>query len=420
MIGVRSLFKFVPANCSAQTSSLSIAIRSPLDLDIMASSSFPAGAAVKFWVPNLGARAPVNLTTGLPDYSEYVKSGMWVQRRRLRVCRGTGETAYMPDGDRSWPDTFPVLNMKIYDTFCEMQGVTQEQVVNPLSALMILEGQVALVHHIMAYEEANPAVHILTPRQKLKASFLAYFMGAVSKGQLMVMKQLGDERQVRTSKRLTYTLPHNHDLSLGRYNDALFKNIDRELQAFRWAPHKILGFLLGNTKTRFAVHVQLRRLHYDDIPSIDWYISLWAIQDPSRVSETAAPSTLGEPLSLDRCRALGYGFHATHNKNWEGIKAQGLVLGKTRVEGQSSRIAIHMAYAGGTEAPRYGTHIPYGRYLFYCNVKYEKLLSDGYSLYLADNGVVLCYQTIPASYLTFHTRPPHEKDPAGRQWDRRA
>ena len=60
------------------------------------------------------------------------------------------------------------------------------------------------------------------------------------------------------------------------YNDALFENIDRDLQAFRWAPHKILGFLLGNTKSRFTVHVQLRRLDYDDLPSIDWCISLSA------------------------------------------------------------------------------------------------------------------------------------------------
>ena len=109
----------------------------------------------------------------------------------------------------------------------------------------------------------------------------------------MVMTQLGDESyaasladqncwQVRTSKRLTYTLRHNHDLSLGRYKDALFENIDRELQAFRWAPHKILRFLLlGNTKTRFAVHVQLRRLHYDDIPSIDWTSGGWRTSSAS-------------------------------------------------------------------------------------------------------------------------------------------
>ena len=227
----------------------------------MASSSFPAGAAVKFWVPNLGARAPVDLATGLPDYSEYVRSGLWVQRRRLRVCDGTGLTAYMPEGDRSWPDTFPVANMKIRQTYCHMDGVTQEKVLNPLNALEILEGQVALVHHIMAFEEANPAVHVLAPRQKWKATFLAYFLGAVSQGQLTIMKQLGDEAYAAGLAD-----------SLGRYNDALFENIDRDLQAFRWAPHKILGCLLGNTKSRFTVHVQLRRLDYDDVPSIDWYI----------------------------------------------------------------------------------------------------------------------------------------------------
>ena len=243
-------------------------------------------------------------------------------------CDGTGLTAYMPEGDRSWPDTFPVANMKMRQTYCHMEGVTQEKVLNPLNALEILEGQVALVHHIMAFEEANPAVHILAPRQKWKATFLAYFLGAVSQGQLTIMKQLGDEAyaagladqncwHVRTSKRLIYLLRHSKDTSLGRYNDALFENIDRDLQAFRWAPHKILGFLLGNTKSRFTVHVQLRRLDYDDVPSIDWYISRSAVQGHSRVSDIADPSTLGEPLTLDRCRALGYIFHATHNKNWE-------------------------------------------------------------------------------------------------------
>ena len=389
------------------------------------------GAAVKFWVPNLGARVPVDLATGLPDYSEYVRSGLWVQRRRLRVCDGTGLTAYMPEGDRSWPDTFPVANMKIRQTYCHMEGVTQEKVLNPLNALEILEGQVALVHHIMAFEEANPAVHVLAPRQKWKATFLAYFLGAVSQGQLTIMKQLGDEAyaagladrncwQVKTSKRLIYLLRHNKDTNLGRYNDALFENIDKDLQAFRWAPHKILGFLLGNTKSRFTVHVQLRRLDYDDVPSIDWYISLSAVQGHSRVSDVADPSTLGEPLTLDRCRALGYIFHATHNKNWESIKEQGLALGHTREQGQSSRVAIHMVYAGGSEAPRHGTQIQYGKYLFYCNVKFEELLDEGGALFLADNGVVLSYKTIPAKYLTFHTRPPHEKDPAGRQWERRA
>ena len=334
----------MPANCSAQTSSLSVAICSPLDLDIMASSSFSSGVAVKFWVPNLGARVPVDLTTGLPDYTEYVKSGLWAQRRRLRVCGGTGETAYMPDGDRSWPDTFPVLNMKLDDTFCEMQGVTQEKVVNPLSALEILEGQVALVHHIMAFEEANPAVHILTPRQKWKASFLAYFMGAVSKGRLMVMKQLGDESyaasladqncwEVRTSKRLSYALRHDHDLSLGRYNDALFENIDHKLQAFRWAPRKILGFLLGNTKTRFAVHVQLCRLRYDDIPSIDGISAcrpskgtLGCPKQPlRRLLESLCPWSDAEPLVTSFTPPATRTGKALRHKGWFWARPERLV-----------------------------------------------------------------------------------------------
>ena len=93
VIGVRSLFKFAPANRSAQTSSLSIAICSPLDLDVMASSSFPAGAAIKFWVPNLGARAPVDLVTGLPDYSDYVKS-------RVACGRSAGGSAFAEGPER--------------------------------------------------------------------------------------------------------------------------------------------------------------------------------------------------------------------------------------------------------------------------------------------------------------------------------
>ena len=228
---------------------------------------------------------------------------------------------------------------------------------------------------------------------------------------LTIMKQLGDEAyaagladrncwQVKTSKRLIYLLRHNKDTNLGRYNDALFENIDKDLQAFPWAPHKILGFLLGNTKSRFTVHVQLRRLDYDDVPSIDWCISLSAVQGHSRVSDVADPSTLGEPLTLDRCRALGYIFHATRNKNWESIKEQGLALGHTREQGQSSRVAIHMVYAGGSEAPRHGTQIQYGKYLFYCNVKFEELLDEGGALFLADNGVVLSYKMIPAKYYT--------------------
>ena len=390
----------------------------------MASSSFPQGAAVKFWVPNLGARAPVDLTTGLPDYSEYVRSGLWVQRRRLRVCDGTGLTAYMPEGNRSWPDTFPVSNTKIRQTYCHMEGVTQEQALNPLSALEILEGQVALVHHIMAFEEANPAVHILAPRQKWKATFLAYFLGAVSQGQLSIMKQLGDEAsaagladqncwQVRTSKRLIYLLRHSKDTSLGRYNDALFENIDRDLQALCWAPHKILGFLLGNTKSRFVVWTTMMCLPSIGTsacrprkvtPECPTLLTLRLLESPSRW-------TVAEPLDTSFMQPTTKTGKASETRDSPWV---------TPGRKASPAAWPYMVYAGGSEAPKQGTQIQYGKYLFYCNVKFEELLNEGGALLLADNGVVLSYKTIPAKYLTFHTRPPHEKDPAGRQWERRA
>ena len=142
----------------------------------MASSSFPAGAAVKFWVPNLGARVPVDLATGLPDYSEYVRSGLRVQRRRLRVCDGTGLTAYMPEDDRSWPDTFPIANMKIRQTYCHMDGVTQEKVLNPRNALEILEGQVALVHH--GLRRGQPSSPRLSPSPEVEGHIFGLLLGS--------------------------------------------------------------------------------------------------------------------------------------------------------------------------------------------------------------------------------------------------
>ena len=144
----------------------------------MAFSSFPAGAAVKFWVPNLGARAPVNLATGLPDYSECVRSGLWVQRRRLRVCDGT--TAYMPDGDRSWPDTFPVSNMKIYQTYCQMEGVTQEKVLNPLSALAGGAGRAGSPHHGLRRGQSSGSRTCL--ETEVESHLFGLFLGGCAPG----------------------------------------------------------------------------------------------------------------------------------------------------------------------------------------------------------------------------------------------
>ncbi len=415
--------RFKPCDCS----------KALITFVIMASASTfqTGGVPVKFWTPNLGGRVPVDLNTGLPDYNDYLNSGLWCTRRRLRSCGGTGEVAYVPDGDRTWPSHFPVQNMKVYPTFCEMRGVAREEEISPVHLLNVLEGQIALIHHVIKFEEANPTVHVLSPRQKWKATFIAYILGSVSQGALTMLSSMGNEIYnlsisqssswpVRTSKSLTYALRHDKKMKLGLFNDATFEDLDRVLQSSKWSPNKILAFLLGNTKARFIVHVQVRKLYYDDIASFDWYLSLSAVQGHTRVNERANPETLGEPLTLSRCKALGFIFHAAHNRNWESIREGGLVLGQTRYEGQSARVAIHFTYAGGQEPPRAGTHIQYGRYMFYCSVDYERFLADGYELYLMENGVVLCRTSVPSKYLSFTLRPPHEKDPGGRRWDRKS
>ena len=101
------------------------------------------------------------------------------------------------------------------------------------------------------------------------------------------------------------------------------------------------------------------------MPSIDWYISLSAAQGDSRVSDVADLRLLESPSRWTVAEPLHTSFMQT-------------TIGKTsktitrpashRKQDQSSRLAIHMVFAGDSEAPRHGTQIQYGKYLFYCNV----------------------------------------------------
>ena len=98
--------------------------------------------------------------------------------------------------------------------------------------LHCLEGQVALLHHVMAFEEANHGKKVLTDTQRWKATFAAYFLGAVSQSQLAFLERTTKDTAdvartssnnwvVSTSKRLSYELRHNEKRILGRLNDAV-------------------------------------------------------------------------------------------------------------------------------------------------------------------------------------------------------
>ena len=96
---------------------------------------------------------------------------------------------------------------------------------------------------------------------------------------------------VKTSKKLSYELRHNSNRNLGRLNDAQFEHLPM-LQAFQWAPVKILAFLLSNSNSQFAIHLQLRELIYERIEHWDIYISLSAFQGHTRYSDVASEESL--------------------------------------------------------------------------------------------------------------------------------
>ena len=57
--------------------------------------------------------------------------------------------------------------------------------------------------------------------------------------------------------------------------------------------------------------------------------------------------------------------------------------------------------------------------MFYCQLDYWHFYNDGHELYLTPNGVVLSYVDVPAKYLYFVRRPPHEEDVGAKRWNKR-
>ena len=119
---------------------------------------------MKSWTTNLGGRVPIDLLTGVPDYSEYLGFG------------ATARDSLLPTaGRRVWPTHFPVATLQIYESTAHG------------TVLDCLEGQCALMHHVMAFEEANggrPGRPVLTDSQRWKAKFVSYIQASVTQSQI--------------------------------------------------------------------------------------------------------------------------------------------------------------------------------------------------------------------------------------------
>ena len=66
-----------------------------------------------FWTPNMGCNIRVDLTTGVPEYSSYMKSPSWMARRGLRTIGEDGKAFYKSRTPRVFPKNIPVAHLKM-------------------------------------------------------------------------------------------------------------------------------------------------------------------------------------------------------------------------------------------------------------------------------------------------------------------
>ena len=100
--------------------------------------------------------------------------------------------------------------------------------------------------------------------------------------------------------------------------------------------------------------------------------------------------------------------------------------------GNADSSALLFALADNAIARQFTLCVPAARYLSWgwysdkvrqlyvlCELDYESFLNHGHELYLTSNGIVLSYADVAPMYLTFHYRPPHEKDPGGLKYEKK-
>ena len=341
---------------------------------------------------------------------------------------------YLNDGDRVWPRSATVASIKLRtDNIPRHPDHRDTAAYFPFgekAVVDILEGQLAFLMHVRAYQDNHPGTHILQRQLEWKVDFLRCCLGCLSKQELLevdreiahveAQRHLHGSYYVRTSKALSRHLRHSQDFPLGKFLEGSVEQLQRtSVKPFDWNPDKFFAFIMANSKGRFALWVAPSALTFGRFMDWDFQIGVGAIQGHSRLPDQVEEVSYGEKLTLERCQQLGYIFHSTYNQNYAYIRQDGLSLGATKEAWQRHRRAIHFVYAGGEIAPGMGTVIRYGSNVFYAQLDYTTFLEHGNDLYLTANGVVLSYKDIAPMYLSFHYRPPHEKDPGGVRFEKK-
>ncbi|CAE7543291.1 GIP, partial [Symbiodinium necroappetens] len=109
----------------------------------------PPGAVQKYWTPNrpnMGCHIRVDLTTGVPEYKEYLESLSWVHRRGLRT---DGAVLYRDTVDRKRPRNASVATIKLKPEgapqHLEQQDVTAYFAFGEMAVTDFVERQLAFL-----------------------------------------------------------------------------------------------------------------------------------------------------------------------------------------------------------------------------------------------------------------------------------
>ena len=103
-------------------------------------------AAPKQWVPSAGV-PPVDITTGLHFYDDYLNTRNREGKRKLRTCGGT--SVYVDEGNRKFPWNADPIMLRVHPDITKgrVSSVLTEE-----TLLYLLEGQMAFMEEVMKYE----------------------------------------------------------------------------------------------------------------------------------------------------------------------------------------------------------------------------------------------------------------------------
>eukprot|EP00439_Symbiodinium_sp_Y106_P010123 s10289_g1.t1 len=227
----------------------------------------------------------------------------------------------------------------------------------------LLEGQLAFLSHVRLFEENHPGNHILQQNLVWKYEFLRCFLGCLDEAEL--------------SSRTSFGSTSSSDVS-----SAVSMRQSCQLWQLRSGTCPISVITAVKTSKNMS-----RILRHDDRTVLGKYME----------------------FSLE-------GFQRTSAKpyDWRPPKFFSFLMANSKGRFNIGVAPVALTFGRFLDWDFHiGTVVKYGPYVFYCNLDYESYLNHGHELYLTDNGVVLSYESIAPMYLTFHYRPPHEKDPGG-------